>query len=519
MRVENVSLKPQVFKDTEFSLQCLGDPGGADCDIDKALVWVETPLQKQICLVFRMPDSPMPAAESGKNPAAEPSSTDCADVSSTSASIQSDLAALAARFAAHGGGSFSAEFAADLAFDIVLNEIVEQASLVTGATGAAIFLVRDGEMVCRACGGSTAPQLGSRLESGMGVAKECLRTCRLQRCDDVQADPRPAMEAARSLGVRSVLALPLLRNQQVAGLVEVFSTRAAAFGEREERTLETLGERVLQNMESVAVPPSVSPEAPIPLPSFAQANIEVDRRPLDPRIVEGARKIVSGRSFDVLTGALGVAVLICALMLGLLARQRLRSQRISAHEHSGKATSAIPGATGEVRAASEAANAFGAGASSVSPSNSRNQAGRDATPRPGELMVYENGREVFHMPSARGTAASQHPPEGLVQSAASVEPESTMELSAAAAEGGLVHRVEPDYPEEARRQRVQGAVVLEVHINPDGAVQELKLISGSPLLAQAATDAVRQWKFKPHTVNGHRAEMQTVVTLNFRLPL
>jgi len=81
-----------------------------------------------------------------------------------------------------------------------------------------------------------------------------------------------------------------------------------------------------------------------------------------------------------------------------------------------------------------------------------------------------------------------------------------------------MHRVEPDYPEEARRQGVQGAVVLEVHIKPDGAVQELKLISGPSLLAQAATDAVRQWKFKPHVVNGHRVEMQTVVTLNFKLP-
>ncbi|HXC42357.1 MAG TPA: energy transducer TonB, partial [Candidatus Dormibacteraeota bacterium] len=221
----------------------------------------------------------------------------------------------------------------------------------------------------------------------------------------------------------------------------------------------------------------------------------------------------SGRSFDVLTGALGFVVLICALMLGMLARQRLRSQRISAHEHSIKATSTVLGAIGEVHQSSDLANASGSATSSASPSNSRY-----AAARPGELMVYENGREVFHVPAARELAESQHPPEGLVQPASSVESAGTMELSAVAAESGLVHRVEPDYPEEARRQGVQGAVVLEVHINPAGAVQELKLISGSPLLAQAATDAVRQWKFKPHMVNGHRAEMQTVVTLNFRLP-
>jgi TonB family protein len=460
----------------------------------------------------------MPAAESGKSPAAEPSSTDSAPAPIASPSIQSDLAALAARFAAHGGGSFTAEFAADLAFDIVLNEIVEQASLATGATGAAIVLARDGEMVCRACSGSTRLQLGSRLETGPSNSKECLRTRRVQRCDDVQADPRAGMEAARSLGVRSMLALPLLRDQEVVGLIEVFSTRTASFGERDEHALVALGERILQNMESVAVPPPAPSVTPLPLPSFSQVNTTTDRRPIDPRIVEGARRIVSGRSFDVLTGALGFVVLICALMLGMLARQRLRSQRISAHEHSIKATSAVPGSPGEVRQASDPADTSGLATSSASPSNSRGQAGRDATPRPGELLVYENGREVFHIPPARRPAESQHPAEGLVQPASSVEPADTMELSAAAAESGLVHRVEPDYPEEARRQGVQGAVVLEVHINPAGAVQELKLISGSPLLAQAATDAVRQWKFKPHTVNGHRAEMQTVVTLNFRLP-
>ena len=463
-----------------------------------------------------MPESPMPAADSGETPAAEPSPTDVAQA--PYASVQSDLAALAARFATHGGGSFSAEFAADLAFDIVLNEIVEQASLATGATGAAIVLARDGEMVCRACSGSTRLQLGSRLETGPSISKECLRARRVQRCDDVQADPRAGVEAARSLGVRSILALPLLRNYEVVGLIEVFSTRSAAFGERDQRTLETLGERILQNMESVSAPPPASSETPIPLPSFSQVNTEADRRQIDPRIVEGARRIVSGRSFDVLTGALGFTVLICALMLGMLARQRLRSQRISAHEHPIKAISAASGSSGEVRQASDSANTSGLATSSASPLNSRSQAGRDATPRPGELMVYENGREVFHIPPARGTVESQHPTEGMVEPASSVEPADTMELSVAAAETGLVHRVEPDYPEEARRQGVQGAVVLEVHINPDGAVRELKLISGPSVLTHAATDAVRQWKFKPHTINGHRAEMQTVVTLNFRLP-
>ena len=109
------------------------------------------------------------------------------------------------------------------------------------------------------------------------------------------------------------------------------------------------------------------------------------------------------------------------------------------------------------------------------------------------------------------------PATGVVQ-ASSVQPERVLELSSRAAESSLTHRVEPEYPEEARLQGIQGAVVLEVHIRADGSVEQLKVVSGEPVLADAAMTAVRQWRFKPRLVNGERAEMQTTITLNFRLP-
>jgi protein TonB len=60
--------------------------------------------------------------------------------------------------------------------------------------------------------------------------------------------------------------------------------------------------------------------------------------------------------------------------------------------------------------------------------------------------------------------------------------------------------------------------VLSVRIAQNGSVQSVTQLSGPPLLAQAATDAVKQWRFKPHLVGGRRAEMQTKITLDFRLP-
>jgi protein TonB len=104
------------------------------------------------------------------------------------------------------------------------------------------------------------------------------------------------------------------------------------------------------------------------------------------------------------------------------------------------------------------------------------------------------------------------------------EPASTLrtagivELSQQVAEGRLIYRVAPEYPEPARQQRIQGPVVLDLHIGRDGAIQEVTLVNGAPLLADAAIAAVKRWRFKPHILDGHPVEMQTRVTLNFRLP-
>jgi TonB family protein len=136
---------------------------------------------------------------------------------------------------------------------------------------------------------------------------------------------------------------------------------------------------------------------------------------------------------------------------------------------------------------------------------------------PGGLIILKDGKEVFRMPPKNSQPAGADKAVGMKR-AASLEPEGVMELSPAAAENSLLARVEPEYPEAAREQKIQGTVVLEVHIAADGDVQDVQVVSGQPVLAQAASEAVKQWKFKPQQVNGSPAEMQTKVTLNFRLP-
>src|SRR6266849_6204260 len=198
------------------------------------------------------PDPLPPALSEDGGVFAQP--TDVTDSSHAQPLPETDLADLTARFAAASGPGLSPELSAELALEIVLHEIVEQTCLATGATGAAIVLERNGEMVCRASAGPTAPELGARLDGGAGLSGECIRTREVQRCEDAWVDSRADGEASRRLGVRSVVVLPLVLKEKVVGIFEAFSSRASAFGERDERTLEALVGRVVKNLERAAHP-------------------------------------------------------------------------------------------------------------------------------------------------------------------------------------------------------------------------------------------------------------------------
>jgi TonB family protein len=84
-------------------------------------------------------------------------------------------------------------------------------------------------------------------------------------------------------------------------------------------------------------------------------------------------------------------------------------------------------------------------------------------------------------------------------------------------QGMVISKVPPIYPPDAKAARIQGSVVIGVIIGRDGNVQSERLISGHPLLAPAAMDAVKQWKYRPYLLNGNAVEVDTQVTVNFTL--
>jgi protein TonB len=109
---------------------------------------------------------------------------------------------------------------------------------------------------------------------------------------------------------------------------------------------------------------------------------------------------------------------------------------------------------------------------------------------------------------------------GIISSAPMVPKVATpqrIRVSQGVTQGLIIRRVQPAYPPLARQARIQGPVVLQAEIGKDGSIQNLRLISGHPMLAPAAIEAIKQWKYKPYILNGEPVEVETTITFNFTL--
>jgi TonB family protein len=110
---------------------------------------------------------------------------------------------------------------------------------------------------------------------------------------------------------------------------------------------------------------------------------------------------------------------------------------------------------------------------------------------------------------------------GLVASVPTTLPTATLatvKISQGVSQGLVIKRVQPRYPQNAMSMRIQGSVQLEATINKEGNISNLKVVSGDAVLARAASDAVRQWRYKPYYLNGEPVEIETQITVNFKLP-
>jgi TonB family protein len=132
----------------------------------------------------------------------------------------------------------------------------------------------------------------------------------------------------------------------------------------------------------------------------------------------------------------------------------------------------------------------------------------------GEAMPGQRVTRLVAPPSSAPNAPPQPQHSGVATQG--VRP-LRVRVSQGVTQGMIMSKVQPSYPPDARAARIQGSVVMAVVIGKDGNVQEVSLVSGHPMLAPAAIDAVKQWKYRPYLLNGTPVEVDTQITVNFTL--
>ena len=450
---------------------------------------------------FRLPDPSSETPSGGEKPAR--------GASLRFAGAENDeLNQVAKTLAEHGGGAV----AFDLALDLVLNEIVEQARSATGATGAAIALTRDGEMVCRATTGVNAPDLGMRAEMNAGLSGACLKSGEIQECSDTETDPRVDAEACRQLGVRSMLIAPVSDGKQCFGILEVLATRAHAFGPKDVNTLRVLARRVAENKreaEEGTLNPAEAPEVALaeirgeqPEPgeqSFAAEEISSEPKAGQP----ASGQPTADKKSDAWTSVLVVLVIAVAVLLGVIIGWRravLGRRAVESHQAAAPSATNVNPPARSAAPVNTPAGSPGAGSQQGTEAEKPKTTHAQNSVPVGGLLVTENGKVVYRVEPANPVRSAGS--SGAGKSSAS----------------RLIRQVEPEYPPEARAKGIQGPVVLDVQVQGDGRVSTVNVVSGDPMLSEAAVKAVKQWVYQPFSVDGKPVERQTRITIRFSQP-
>jgi putative methionine-R-sulfoxide reductase with GAF domain len=166
-----------------------------------------------------------------------------------------------------------------------LQLIAERALALTWATGSAIAL-RTGDnssdLICEARAGNDSPELGAVLEADSGFSGECVRSVGTLICNDTETDPRVDSESCRALGIGSIVACPIsIYQNQVIGILEVFSPEPTAFWDNDARTLERLA-RIISSAVSRSIKPTPIP----PSIDHAEKKPEVKLEPVPSRSLQ-----------------------------------------------------------------------------------------------------------------------------------------------------------------------------------------------------------------------------------------
>jgi protein TonB len=417
---------------------------------------------------------------------------------------------------------------AEVALDLVFEQIVCQTRLSTCATGAFIGLLRNGQIVSRALNGATSSEFVAYLRRDSRMVDACLRASVLQYCRNSENFPSLDVSVCRSLGARSMVLVPVLRDaKEKLGVLGAFSSQADAFTSGDLVAIQSMSQRVAETIARVdELARASAVHVPPPVQEISRMPSRVPVESIKARVValaSGARRS--------LLAVLVVGTLVLAGWalsrsvphdgLHLFARSstavvRQPSAQMPALSDPPMVQPVNPAAVVAVPPEPLPAKPFHPKSSSLKSSNPVPVREKHHVP---DLQIEntldgDSGLIVFEDTGVEGASTTSQD-SGARSASASSAPGIVPERTALAR---LVDRVEPEYPDTAKAHHIQGIVVLDVLVGGDGRVQRLSPVRGYPRLVAAATDAVRQWRFEPMLRNGRPASFETNITLTFALP-
>jgi periplasmic protein TonB len=133
-------------------------------------------------------------------------------------------------------------------------------------------------------------------------------------------------------------------------------------------------------------------------------------------------------------------------------------------------------------------------------------------------LAPANNSVKVDMESSASSAPMPSTPQPAAPASSAMVPDASAQVTVPPTTAERVtHSVRPDYPVLAKQMKVQGAVVLQALIDRAGRIQELHVVTGPAILASAAQEAVRQWRFKPYYQQGQAVETEARITVNFTI--
>jgi len=415
--------------------------------------------------------------------------------------------------------------------EAIVDALADAARILSGADGTALGLETEGLIVCRARSGSTAPPIGAPISAESGISGECLRTVTMLVCHDAMADPRVDAEVCRSLGIRSVVAVPVRGPRHVAGILEAFSARPNAFDGDALTALRDLAEiaetayrREVGNSAS-AMPPQFTPAEPVAQSTPSPRTAAVAER--------GAFEDLLQPNKNLVKWVVGIAVaLLLTVAVAWWAWHTPGDEAASNTTEKVRAASPEPTppapalqviakpAPGVGSTRSDRSRSGIIQAAEVTPINLRAEDAKAAAGAP-ETLEVRAPNKASDEASVEAPAVDLAPPstDTLARLTSGSTPMPVApRVSQGVTEATLIRRVEPAYPMQARNQRLQGKVTLSATIAADGSVPQVDVVNGPPVLAEAAKEAVKNWRFSPAKLNGTPIQIQKEVIVFFALP-